>query len=257
MMTLPAYNLNPSPRLAEYDNRFILHLEMKQGRPECALECNDYSVRRAATVLEYMGTASLVKQMYSRRGYLTEGITPLPRHDNTITLDAHDAQQIMATLTIRFDSHDTGLFADALYVKEIDQFRATGRKVCELTKLAVDPRYGSKELMASLFQLAYLYAHVIHGATDTCIEVNPRHVGFYKRMLGFQEIGEARTCPRVNAPAVLLHIECDYMRRQIARHSGKAHGYRSSEKSLYPYFLNCSAEDWIDRALRAKASRTH
>jgi len=230
---------------------------MKHGRPECALECNNYTVRRAATVLEYMSTASLVKQMYSRKGYLTEGITPLPRHDDAITLDAHDAHQIMATVTIRFDSQDTGLLADALYLKEIDRFRATGRKVCELTKLAVDPRYGSKELMASLFQLAYIYAHVIHGVSDTCIEVNPRHVGFYKRMLGFQEIGEVRTCPRVNAPAILLHIECDYMRKQIARHSGPRRGYRSSEKSLYPYFLNCGAEEWIDRALREKANRTH
>jgi hypothetical protein len=87
--------------------------------------------------------------------------------------------------------------------------------------------------------------------------VNPRHVGFYKRMLGFQEIGEVRTCPRINAPSVLLHIECDYMRKQIARHSGPRRGYRSSEKSLYPYFLNCGAEEWIDRALREKANRTH
>jgi hypothetical protein len=257
MMSLPAYHSNPSPQSARCDDQFIFHLEMKHGRPECALECNNYSVRRAATVLEYMSTASLVKQMYSRKGYLTEGITPLPRHDDAITLDAHDGHQIMATVTIRFDSHDTGLLADALYLKEIDRFRATGRKVCELTKLAVDPRYGSKELMASLFQLAYIYAHVIHGVSDTCIEVNPRHVGFYKRMLGFQEIGEVRTCPRVNAPAILLHIECDYMRRQIARHSGQAQGNRSSEKSLYPYFLNCGAEEWINRALNAKANRTH
>ena len=256
-MSLPAYHSNPPPRSAGYDNRFIFHLEMNHGRPECALECDTYSVRRAATVLECMSTASLVKQMYTRKGYLTEGTTPLPRHDNAITLNAHDAHQIMATLTIRFDSHDTGLFADALYVKEIDRFRATGRKVCELTKLAVDPRYGSKELMASLFQLAYIYAHFIHGVSDTCIEVNPRHVGFYKRMLGFQEIGEVRTCPRVNAPAVLLHIEADYMSRQIAEHSGKGHGYGSREKSLYPYFLNCSAEEWINRALNAKANRAH
>lgn len=251
------YNSKPSPQSAEYDDRFIFHLEMKHGRPECALECKNYSVRRAPTVLEYKETASLVKQMYSRKRYLTESSTPLPRYDNTITLEAHDAQQIMATVTIRFDSHDTGLFADALYVREIDRLRATGRKVCELTKLAVDPRYGSKELMASLFQLAYIYAHVIRGVSDTCIEVNPRHVGFYKRMLGFQEIGEVRTCPRVNAPAVLLHLEGDYMRRQIAEHSGKAYGQGSREKSLYPYFLNCSAEEWIDRALSAKANRAH
>ena len=55
-MTLSAHKSNPSPRRADYDNRFIFHLEMRHGRPECALECNDYSVRRVATVLEYMIT---------------------------------------------------------------------------------------------------------------------------------------------------------------------------------------------------------
>jgi len=35
-------------RLAEYDNHLFASGK-KQGRPECALECNDYSVRRAAT----------------------------------------------------------------------------------------------------------------------------------------------------------------------------------------------------------------
>ncbi len=249
-MTLPAYKTNSSPRLAEYDSRFIFHLEMKHGWPECTLECDDYRVRRAATVLEYMSTASLVTQMYSRRGYLTDGVATAPRRDSTITLDAHNAQQVMGTVTVRLDKRDGGLLADALYKKEIDAFRADGRKVCEVSKLAVDPRYGSKELMASLFQLAYLYAHRIYRASDAFIEVNPRHAGFYKRMLGFREIGELRICPRVNAPAVLLHVELDYMRAQIALHGGC--GTSVAERSLYPYFLSCNAEDWIDRAMRAK-----
>jgi hypothetical protein len=254
-MTQLAYKSAASPRLAEYDQRFVFQLEMKHGRPECALECNEFSVRRAATVIEHAGTNSLVKEMYSRKGYTTDGVINMPRRENTITLDAHDAEQIMGTLTVRLDTRESGLLADALYAKEIDAIRQSGRKVCEVSKLAVDPRFGSKELMASLFQLAYLYAFVIHRVHDAFIEVNPRHAGFYKRMLGFTEIGELRTCPRVNAPAVLLHVNLDYMRDQIAMHSGR--GYCTGEKSLYPYFLSCAAEDWIQRAMRAKAGRHH
>jgi len=196
-----------------------------------------------------------VQHMYSRKGYLTEGVATLPRRDNTITLDAHDSEQVMGTLTLRLDYKDTGLLADTLYAREINEFRDKGRKVCEVSKLAVDPRYGSKELMASLFQLAYLYSHVVYRASDAFIEVNPRHAGFYKRMLGFREIGGLKTSPRVNAPAVLLHIELAQMRRQIALHSGR--NRRSTDRSLYPYFLSCSAEDWIDRAMRAKTGKSH
>src|SRR4051812_13207880 len=235
-MTHLAYKSAARPRLAEYDQRFVFQLEMKHGRPECALECEQFSVRRAATVFEYANTNSLVKEMYSRKGYTTDGVINLPRRESTITLDAHDAEQVMGTLTVRLDTRESGLLADALYSNEINALRQTGRKLCEVSKLAVDPRFGSKELMASLFQLAYLYAYVIHRVHDAFIEVNPRHAGFYKRMLGFTEIGELRTCPRVNAPAVLLHLDLDYMSDQIAEHSGSSHC--TSEKSLYPYFLS-------------------
>lgn len=253
-MTRPSYKLDRSQKQAEHDNRFTFQLEMKHGRPECALECNDFSVRRTATVLDYAEPTSLVKEMYSRRGYSTDGIVSIPRRANTITLDAHDSEKIMGTLTVRLDTRESGLLADTLYADEINEFRAKGHSVCEVSKLAVDPRFGSKQLMASLFQLGYLYASVVNRVADAFIEVNPRHAGFYKRMLGFQEIGELRICPRVNAPAVLLHVELAYMRQQIAFHSGR--GSSTMEKSLYPYFLNCSAEDWIDRALRTKQTAT-
>lgn len=251
-MTHPAYQQSTT-RPAQTDNRFVFHLEMKHGRPECSLEGRDFSVRRTATVLEYSDTANLVKEMYSRRGYSTEGVVSMPRRDSAITLDAHDTEKVMGTLTVRMETRDSGLLADALYQTEIDRYRRAGGKVCEVSKLAVDPRYGSKELMAALFQLAYLYAHVINNVTDAFIEVNPRHAGFYKRMLGFTQVGELRTCPRVNAPAVLLHLELACMREQIAMHSGR--GPVSREKTLYPYFLRCTAEDWIDRALLARAAR--
>src|SRR4051794_9940702 len=119
-MTQLAYRAAAPRALAEYDQRFVFHLEIKHGRPECALECDEFSVRRAATVFEYAGTNNLVKEMYSRKGYSTDTVINLPRRDNTITLDAHDSEKIMGTLTVRLDSRDNGLLADALYVNEID-----------------------------------------------------------------------------------------------------------------------------------------
>jgi hypothetical protein len=75
------------------------------------------------------------------------------------------------------------------------------------------------------------------------IEVNPRHVAFYKRMLNFSPAGDCKICPRVDAPAVLLHCEVDYMRQQVALHGGHRGG---TKRSLYPFF--CSPRD--DAALR-------
>ena len=40
-------------------------------------------------------------------------------------------------------------------------------------------------MLASLFGLVYTVGRVTHGVTDVFIEVNPRHAGFYSRVLGF------------------------------------------------------------------------
>ena len=176
----------------------------------------------------------LVERMYAWRGYHTERPTTAPTSPNRMTLQATCGQHLFGTLTAGLDSEE-GLLADMLYPEEVNAFRAKGCKLCEMSKLAVDPQYGSKEVLASLFHLAYIYVHIIHDATDVLIEVNPRHAPFYQRKLGFERIGEIRHCPRVAAPAVLLHIELSYMEAQIARHGGSCN---AKERSLYPYFFS-------------------
>ena len=50
-------------------------------------------------------------------------------------------------------------------------------------------------------------------------------------MLGFSRIGDETICPRVNAAAVLMHIDLAHADAMIARHAG----FREpGEKSLYP-----------------------
>lgn len=71
---------------------------------------------------------------------------------------------------------EEGLLADELYGQEINTFRDRNRKVRELSKLAIDLLYSSKELLASLFNLAYIPGRIIHSATDFIIEINPRAI---------------------------------------------------------------------------------
>jgi hypothetical protein len=222
--------------------------EKTQQTQACVLERGGYRVR-VAQGFEQRSVSTLIKDMYSWRNYHTEAVATLPHHNpNRITLAASSGQHLFGTLTLGLDSEE-GLLADALYQQEIHPLRAMGRRFCEISNLAVDPRYGSKEVLASLFHLAYIYVRLIHKATDVLIEVNPRHAGFYQRRLGFRQIGGLRTCPRVNAPAVLLHLELDYMDAQIAQHGGSR---SSREKSLYPYFLSsCEAEGLVQRVAQA------
>lgn len=226
---LPKHSRRPKPHLRLVDNTQSPH-EIQR----CRLSRAGYQVRRADSPDQRNKANLLVKSMYSWRGYATEDSATLPLNENHIVLEASTEDSLFGTLTVGLDSDD-GLLADALYQNEINALRRMGYRVCEMTKLALDPKHSSKEMFASLIHLAYLYAHKIHQHTDLLIEVNPRHAGFYLRRLGFQQIGEERICPRVDAPAVLLHVTLDYMGEQIDRYGGFQD---TNEKSLYPYFLS-------------------
>ena len=232
--------LLPTPRTLS-----IEELQDEIPDQKCILKHGDYSICLTDSSGRHREANALIKRMYSWRGYHTES-TAVSSHSQT-TLEAFSGQDLVGTLTLGLDS-DEGLLADELYEEEINTFRDRNRKICELSKLAIDPLYSSKELLASMFNLAYICGRIIHRATDFIVEINPRHTGYYKRMLGFDQISEMRTCQRVNAPAVLLHLELDYVDAQVSRLSGLR---EPGERSLYSHFLTKHEEKKVaNRALR-------
>jgi hypothetical protein len=203
---------------------------------------------RAADSYGHRSSASiLINKMYATRGYTTTGL-PAEGTPNRITLMACEHHETIGTMTVGFDT-DNGLLVDELFQEQVDALRDRGRKVCEFTKLAIDSSVKSKRVLASLFHTAYIYAHRVHGFQDLLIEVNPRHVRFYERMLGFVVKGPERLNPRVNAPAVMLALDFAHAHAQIAKFGGKPH-LAETERSLYPYFFSVGEEAGIVGRLR-------
>ena len=81
------------------------------------------------------------------------------------------------------------------------------------------------------------------------IEVNPRHVPFYRRALGFEPIGPERTNRKVNAPAVLLCASFESIAAGLKRFSGK-HLEFPHERSLFPYGFSPREEAGILQRLK-------
>lgn len=176
--------------------------------------------------------AKLIERMYSSRGLFPYGTkTEIDRRD--ITVVALCGDQPVATLTVRMD-FGNGLLADTLYNKEIDTARSIGGKVCEITQLALDPSPGSHDALAGLFQALYVIAQFTRRMTDIFIEVHPRHANFYQRIFGFKRVGDVRICPRVGAPAVLLHLSQDEFERALARHERLEQGSNNRVSRLLP-----------------------
>ena len=211
---------------------------------ESRIRRQEFKVRLATSDDRRKSASLLIEKMYSWRGYDADVLHQDP---NKITLMAYQGDTVVGTLTLGLDSPE-GMVVDQLYKREADQLRAAGRKPCDITRLAVDQDIKSKSVLGALFHLSFIYGHNIHHATDFLIEVNPRHVPFYQRMLGFQPYGPEKTCPRVNAPAVLLRLDLAYANEQIARHGGTA-ATAAGVRSVYPYFFSREDELGITQRL--------
>ncbi len=211
---------------------------------EVRVSKEEFKVRLATNDDRRKSASLLIEKMYSWRGYETDA---LARNPNKITLVAYQTDKVVGTLTLGLDSAK-GMVVDELYKTEADQLRAEGRRLCDITRLAVDQEIKSKDVLAALFHLSFIYGRNIHQATDFLIEVNPRHMLFYQRMLGFEPYGEEKTCPRVNAPAVLLRLNLEHADAQIIEYGGLG-ASATGVKSIYPYFFSRNDESGITQRL--------
>ena len=202
-----------------------------------------FKIRSADSSGQRSSASILIDRMYARRGYLS---TPLPQTQlpTRITLVASEHDDAIGTITIGFDS-PAGLWVDDLFSLETGALRGAGRKLCEFTKLAMDSVVRSRRVLASLFHVAYMYSHRMMGFDSLLIEVNPRHVRYYQRMLGFKVLGPQRLNRRVNAPAVLLCLDFEHARDKILMQPwwfGGKPEFSLIERSLYPDFFSVPEE---------------
>jgi hypothetical protein len=243
------------PFEAHHPLHSMLHDRPEPETPEAEPEFSGrlVKIRSADTSGRRSSAGVLINRMYATRGYRSNGL-PAVREPTRITLMASEHDETVGTITIGFDS-DKGLHVDDLFAEEVDALRRRGRRVCEFTKLAMDSVVRSKRVLAALFHVSYIYGHRLMGYDELLIEVNPRHVRYYERMLGFRTMGPPRLNRRVDAPAVLMALDFAHAHGQIDRFGGMPQ-FSLSERSLYPYFFSVSEEAGIVGRLRtAEAPR--
>lgn len=203
-------------------------------------EVGAFKIRLAGSVQVRWDAGSLVQQRYSVKGYRTSATAV---YSNLCTFAAYDEGRLAGTVSLRNDSTE-GLAADEIYRQELDVLRDAGRSLCEFTRLAVDASRVSKPVLAGLFHTVYLYATRLHNFDYVVIEVNPRHVSYYRHSLGFKAIGPERHNSRVQAPAVLMGMSFGEIADYLHRHAGSAQHVRKT-RTLYEYGFSPSEEAGI------------
>ena len=147
----------------------------------------------------------------------------------------------MGTLTVGLDG-PLGLTAERTFPEEIGAFRRAGVRLSEFTRLAVDSDCASRHVLVSLFQVAYLAAARLGSADRVVMEVNPRHVAYYVRMLGAKVAGPVRNHAGAGAPAVLLCIAFEDVKQRIADFLGGMGDSSAAERSPYTMTLTPAEE---------------
>lgn len=204
-----------------------------------------YAADRVRTLASWRHAQALLGRRYGQRGLKLKD--PVCPDTGLATLRVRDGDKVVGTLSVRLD-HGRGLSADGVFPEEMKALREGGQRLCEFTRLAVEGDTESKQVLARLFHLAYLYAYRLEGYDLLTFEVHPRHAPFYRRMLGAKLVAEERLNPHVNAPAVLMCLPLREAERQIALYAGKPE-MGAEVRTIYPLFYSPSEETTLLREL--------
>ena len=116
-------------------------------------------------------------------------------------------RRVATTMTV-YPDHRDRLPLDQAYPSELDRLRRQDRRLMEIGLFA-DHRETPERVFNAVFECVRwsTYYGIHHGATDAIIGVNPRHVPFYRRSMGFESIGPVKGYASVNhRPVELLRL---------------------------------------------------
>lgn len=157
---------------------------------------------------------NLVASRYCDLGY---DISQLVAGKREIVMLANQCDALVATLTLRHERHGA-LACETAFAAEVAALRGrreqAGKPLVEVGRFASAQRLAPTELAGFFLLSARALADARQGI-DLLIEVNPKHQRFYERGLGFAAVSPTRLCPRVNAPAVLMHLPVAELPRNV------------------------------------------
>jgi len=178
-----------------------------------------------ATKKEHFEEAfKLVYREYLKKGYCSANpsnmrITFHSALSDTATFCLWRQNTLLATASLVIDS-PAGLPIETTYPAEIKELRQKGRKLSEVSLLALNsdliskgikPLYFAERLrrLYHLFKPIFWYARKATSATDLCIAMNPIHKMLYSSLY-FEQFGEERVYESVNQnPSIAMRLNFD------------------------------------------------
>lgn len=201
-------------------------LQLLPDRPRSALVRNlahlnpswpsdSLEIKIATTEDELAAAYHLLHESYVQSGFMNPDpseMRVLPQHvlPQTTTIVAKWDGQVIGTLSLIRDN-PFGLPVEKIF--NISERRQGGRRLAEVSSLAIDPKYRGQanQALFPLFRFVYQYAKHYFGTHEFIIAVNPATVDMYLSFMLFERLSSrSKSYDFVQgAPAVGLFLNFD------------------------------------------------
>lgn len=156
-----------------------------------------FEIRRALSLEDHWQAYCLVHDCYVDRGYIEPRaggvrVRPFEALPEMATFVAKAEGRVVAVTSVLMDSPDLGLPSDEAFREELGALRAEGRRVCEITNLAVAPEHRNTPVFSELTRCCLAHAMAI-GYDDLFIAISPEHARFFQEVLQFDAWGGRRS----------------------------------------------------------------
>jgi hypothetical protein len=212
-------------------------------------------IRQASSADELAQAYTLVHDVFVYQGYITPQpggmrIRPFEALPEMITLTAQVGGRVVAVMSIVPDSRELGLPSDQAFGDELDKLRRGGRRIAEVTNLALDPTFRNSGVFFELSRACA--AHSLNTELDDLfISISPGHGLFFETILGFESCGGRRNYSADHEdPVEGLRLDL----RRFAQRVRRSDELLGSEAFLHRWFIeenpHCDAVNWSTHLAR-------
>jgi ribosomal protein S18 acetylase RimI-like enzyme len=209
-------------------------------------------IERAYTLEDLREAYRLVHQIYLGTGYLRPEPSGLRLRiyettSETATFVAKKDGRVVGVLSVVGDSPDLGLPSDSAFKAELDELRATGSRLCEVTNQAVEEGYRKSAVSTELMRCAI--AHSLKAGYHVgVVSVSPSHQGFYD-LMGFRPLGSERSySKKIHDPVIALSVDINRWRQPV-RSANAAEQFMHHFAAVANPFMT-QVSDWAKQAVK-------
>ena len=207
----------------------------RESRPILNLKTE---VSIASSRTDLLAAYQLIYKQYHSYGYMdntsdAKRVTLWNSLPETYTIVAKEGTDVTGTVSYIIDS-TAGLPMDELASDALNKLRRDGRKICEVSGLAMHKADSKSDTLMKIFQFGLKVMTEFCDVTDYVITVNPRHKLFYRKMLCFEQIGDAKAYKKVkNAPGIPMRLNL----KRVQELYKERYGHLNGQKNLHDFFF--------------------